>query len=134
MADSLWMKLRKVPWEKFPPHPGTDKKVPKILENLASRKEPRAMKASHELWSALCAGSISPAAEASLPFLIDILKISSPAVQSEILDMLLKFAESGSKELILPLQRATSIFKKLSQSNDEIVSERSAKLLTSLSS
>jgi len=132
MADSLWMKLRKVPWEKFPAHPGTDKKVPKILENLASRKEPRAMKASHELWSALCAGSIAPAAEACIPFMADILKISTVSVQSEILDMFLQFSKSDSEKLNSQLQFHSPIFKKLTHSRDEIVADKAVSLLKSL--
>ena len=129
MADSLWMKLRKVPWEKFPANPGTDKKVAKILENMASRKEPRAMKASHELWSALCGGAIAPAAEASIPFLAEILKISPVAVQSEILDMFLKFATADSEKLMVQLLHISPAIKKLTYSRDEIVADKAMRLL-----
>ena len=132
MADSLWMKLRKVPWDKFPANPGTDKKVSKIIENLASRKEPRAMKASHELWSALCGGAIAPAAEPSIQFLAEVLKISAVCVQSEILDVLLKLSESDSTKIIIQLQYISPTIKKLTYSRDEIVADKAVNLLDQL--
>ena len=137
MADSLWMKLREVPWEKFASNPGTDKKIPKILENLASRKEPRAMKASHELWVALCAGKIAPAAEPAIPFLAEILGICPVSVQSEILDILLTLtqvttgddAPAWHARLITAIQRERYIIEKLSHSRDTIVAEKATRLL-----
>jgi len=127
MADSLWMKLRKVPWDQFKCNPGTDKKVAKMLENLASRKEPRAMKASHDLWAALCSGNIAPAAKPSTPFLIEILAISQPGVQSEILDILLQFTQDP--QLIAKLKRGGYVFRKLTRSRDEAVAEKAAMVM-----
>jgi len=128
MADSLWMKLREVPWDQFKANPGTDKKVPKMLENLVSRKEPRAMKASHELWAALCSGNIAPAAKPSIPFLIEILSTSQPSVQSEILDILLKFTQEP--QLLSELKRGGYVFRKLSRSRDDVVAEKATMMLT----
>ena len=128
MADSLWMKLREVPWDQFKCNPGTDKKMAKMLENLASRKEPRAMKASHDIWAALCSGNIAPAAKPSIPFLIEILSISKPGVQSEILDILLKFAHET--QLMSGLKRGGFVFRKLTRSKDEVVAGKAAMMLT----
>ena len=127
MADSLWMKLRKVPWDEFECNPGTDKKAAKMLENLASRKAPRAMKASHELWAALCSGQIASAAKPSIPFLIEILGISKSGVQSEILDILLKFAQEP--QLKSPLKRGRYTFQKLTRSRDDVVADKAERLL-----
>lgn len=137
MADSLWMKLREVPWGKFPSNPGTDKKIPKILENLASRKEPRAMKASHELWAAICAGKIAPAAEPTVPFLAEILGICPVGVQSEILDILLTLTQVNTENdapawharLITAIQRERYIIEKRSHSRDAIVADKATALL-----
>lgn len=127
MADSLWMKLRDISWDQYQCNPGTDKKMPKMLENLASRKEPRAMKASHELWAALCSGKIAPAAKPSIPFFIEILGIAQAGVQSEILDILLKFAPEP--QLTASLNRGGYIFRKLTRSRDEIVAAKAKSLI-----
>jgi hypothetical protein len=141
MADSLWMRLRKIPWDQFACNPGTEKKIPKMLENLASRKEARAMKASHELWGALCAsGTIAPAAEPCVPFLFEILKIARPCVQSEILDILLKLAQSTPEEnssvkhptLIAAIRQELPQAKKLTHSQDAIIADKAKKLLSDL--
>jgi len=137
MADSLWMRLREVHWERFKSSPASKKTVPKILENLASRKEPRAMKASHDLWIALCSGEVHPAAEPSFPFLIEILGISSAAVQGEILEVFLKFTQVSKDEdapeweqrLGMMLHKEHRFFTKLSHSRDEIVADRAERLL-----
>ena len=137
MPDTLWMKLRKVRWEDFPTSPSCKKNLPRLLESLASRKESRAMKASHDVWTALCSGKVYPAAEAACPFLIDILQISEPAVQGEILDMLIKFAqvpndetaESWQKHLHRMLQGEQGYFTKLSGSTDAIVADKASTLI-----
>jgi hypothetical protein len=138
MADSLWMRLRDVTWDQYPCNPGTVKKVPKILENMASRKAPRAMKASHELWAALCSGSIAPAAEPCIPFLIEIIDISATGVKSEILDILLKCAQvpdgddvsqARHKRIILAIQREQFFLTKLMRSNDAITAEKAEELI-----
>lgn len=140
MADSLWMRLREVSWDQYPCNPGTTKKVPKILENMASRKAPRAMKASHELWAALCSGSIAPAAEPCIPFLIEIIDISATGVKSEILDILLKCAEvpedevslARQKRMVLAIQQEQFFLTKLMRSNDEITAEKAETLINAI--
>ena len=140
MADSLWMRLREVPWEQFKCSPAAKKTAPKILENLASRKEARAMKASHELWLALCSGGVQPAAVPCFPFLIEILGISEAAVQGEILDLLLKFtqvpndagAQEWQKQLRMMLHQEHRFFTKLSHARDAIVADKARQLLASV--
>lgn len=143
MADSLWMRLREVPWDQYPCNPGTVKKVPKILENMASRKAPRAMKASHELWAALCSGSIAPAAEPCIPFLIEIIDISATGVKSEILDILLKCAQSTADDdvsqarqqrIIQAIQHEQFFLTKLMRSNDEVTAEKAEMLINAIHS
>lgn len=141
MADSLWMRLREVPWDKFACNPGTKKKIPKILENLASRKEPRAMKASHELWAALCAGKIAPAAEPTVPFLGEILGICAVGVQSEILDILITLSQVPTSDdapawhhqVIEAIQQELPIIIKRSRSRNDIVSDKAKRLIDHLS-
>ena len=140
MGDSLWMKLRMVPWDEFPPNPGTDKKVSKILENLASRKEPRAMRASHELWAALCAGQVAPASVPSIPFLAEILGISNAAVQSEIFDILFLFSQVNTdatapdwhSHLIFAIKRIRRTIEYYSRSKDPIVADKALQLLKAI--
>jgi len=140
MAETLWMKLRMVPWDQYDSNPGTAKKVPKILENLASRKAPRAMKASHELWAALCAGQIAPAAEPAVPFLVEILGICQDGVQSEILDILLKFAKVDTSEqapawhhrLIKAINHERFILENRSHSRDEVIAQKAQTILNTL--
>ena len=131
------MRLREVRWEQFKSSPASKKTVQKILENLASRKEPRAMKASHDLWLALCSGEVYSAAEPCFPFLIEILGISGAAVQGEILEIFLKFAQVSNDEdapeweqrLQMMLHKEHRFFTKLSHSRDEIVADRAQRLL-----
>lgn len=96
------------------------------------------MKASHDLWSALCSGHVYPAAEVALPFLVEILGIAQPAVQGEILDMLLKFsgvpndnsAEDWQKNLHAMLQDQSGLFTRLSRSPDTMVADKARMLLS----
>jgi len=141
MADSLWMRLREVPWKQYACSPRATKAIPKILENLASRKLPRAMKASHDLWLTLCSSKVYPAAEVTFPFLVEILGISDPAVQGEILDLFLCFAkvphdenaQDWEKNLRMMLKNEHRFITKLSYSKDEIVAAKARDLLTLLS-
>jgi len=138
MADSLWMRLRRVRWGKYEISQAAKKQVPRMLENLASRKEARAMKASHELWVALCSGQIYPAAEPCFPFLVEILGISEFSVQGEILDLPTHFAQlpdeqsapDWQRRLRSNLKKQSGFFKKLSYSSDAIVAEKATKLLS----
>ena len=95
------------------------------------------MKASHDLWLALCSGKIYPAAEPCFPFLIEILGISGSPVQGEILDLFLKFAQVSKDDdapeweqrLRMKLNKEHRFFTKLSHSRDEIVADRAQRLL-----
>jgi len=140
MADSLWMRLRLIPWDKYQASPKTQKQVPRLLENLASRKEPRAMKASHELWVALCSGQVYSAAEPCLPFLIEILAISEISVQGEILDLMTHFAQVSDepsapdwyRRLRSDLKKQSRYFQKLSKSRDAIIADKASSILALL--
>jgi len=95
------------------------------------------MKASHELWAALCSSSIAPAAEPCIPFLIEIIDISATGVKSEILDILLKCAQvpddeksqARHKRIILAIQKEQFFLTKLMRSNDEITAEKAEMLI-----
>lgn len=137
MADAMWMKLRNVSWTEFEASPSSKKQVPRILEALASRKGARAMKAGHDIWVALCSGKVWPAAEPAFPFLVEILGISQPEVQGEVLDLFLKFAtvpndedaEEWHKELHRLLRDEHRFITKLSHSRDEMVADKAGRLL-----
>ena len=135
MADALWMKLRDVPWEKYPASPRSTKQIPRILEALSSRKESRAMKAAHDIWTALCSGQVWPAAEPAYPFLIEILHIAHPTIQGEILDILTQFANfSGDMEefqirLKELLGKEQNTISRLTKSSDTVVAEKAKELL-----
>lgn len=141
MADSLWMRLREIPWDKYPCHPGTAKKAPKMLENLASRKGPRAMKASHELWAALCAGGLAPAAVPVIPFLVEIMGISSADLKPEILDIILKClresAESDNQErheiILKTICHNRAVFEQLSRSRKPMIADKAELILSECS-
>ena len=141
MADALWMKLRNVPWEEYEISPSAKKQVPRILEALASRKGPRATKAAHDIWVALCSGQVWPAAEPAFPFLIDILRIAQPSIQAEILDLLITFssvpghnkAEEWQKRLKKLLHAEHRFFSQLSHAKDALVADKAQLLLTKIS-
>ncbi len=84
--DPLWMRLRKMKWEDYGLTAKQGKKVDGLLQDLASRKEKRAMRASQELWLLLKPGV--PLGPVIGPFLEEIRGISSGAVQMEIDDLL----------------------------------------------
>ena len=130
MADALWMKLRKVTWEDYEVSPRCTKQVPRIIEALSARKESKAMKAAHDLWVALCSEKVWPAAEPACPFLFDVLRIAQPAVQGEIIDILMKFAEHPPLQTYLREQQAH--IHKLTTARDEIVAAKAEDLLTKL--
>lgn len=86
MADALWMRIREVEWGDYPTADGAS--MPNLLKNLASRKLPRAMKASQQIWASVCGGGrIHPVAKPSIPFLIEIFEIADAAVQDGIIDI-----------------------------------------------
>lgn len=134
MADSLWMRLRDTPWDQYNCAPGTTKKVPKMLENLSSRKLPRAMKAAHELWSALCSGGVHEAAVPCTPFLIEILEISAPGVQCEILDILLRISQPSdhTDQIRTTIQQNTYRIRPLTKSQDVALADKAQELIKQL--
>ncbi|NWK54275.1 hypothetical protein HW115_01535 [Verrucomicrobiaceae bacterium N1E253] len=148
MADSLWMRLRKVDWKQYdevsetPTSPSTSaKSIPRLLEQLASRKEARAMKASHALWVMFCRGDKpSPPASVTptLPFLCEILQISSPGVQCEILDILNHLAEVQESNDQRPqtvrnaLSKNKHIISRLCRNKDDMVADKATQLIEKL--
>lgn len=130
MADALWMRIREVEWAEHPTSDGSN--MPSLLRNLASRKLPRAMKASHQMWTALCAGGeLYPAAQPSIPFLMEIMGISDPSVQDGILDIFIRIVEESGegKEGLLESKYQ---FQRLLRSRDEAVVQKASNLLESL--
>lgn len=88
MAQALWMRLREVQWQEYEVSQGNADRLPKILQDLASRKRARSMKACHEVWQLLCRGGIHSAAVIVVPYLVEIIEISIEDVQMEIADTL----------------------------------------------
>ena len=111
-----------------------------MLEGLASKKEARAMRASHELWVALCQDGIQSAAEPCLPFLIEIIGISKPHVQGEILDLITQFARVPDHEpasdlqtrLLTSIREQQACFQKLRNSHDDIIAAKASQLVSLL--
>lgn len=86
MNDPLWKRLRDLDWHAAGIEEKEARSAQKLLQDLASHKEARAMKASQKLWTLLKPPSkYGPLIE---PFLLEIHKISTPAVQGEINDLL----------------------------------------------
>lgn len=128
MADALWMKIREIEWDKFPANGNAN--VPNLLKNLASRKEQRAMKASQQMWTALCgSGKIHAAAEPCVPFLVEILSISTIGVQDSIIDI---FSSLLTKEKHAWLQPHQQELQPLLKSKDEIIVAKMKDLLDAL--
>lgn len=88
MADALWMRLREVKWGDYEVSTGKAEKLDKLLQDLASRKEARAMRASQDVWRLLCSGGIRSAAIPVVPFLVEIIDVSGDSVRCEILDIM----------------------------------------------
>ncbi len=85
-AEPLWKRLRMEKWEKHGVSPEDGKVLTKLLQDLAAKKEVRAMKASQKLWTLLRANpSFSGAVR---PYLQEIFHISEPAVRDEINDLI----------------------------------------------
>ena len=124
------MKVREVDWNAYATSDGSN--VSTLLRNLASRKLPRAMKASHQVWTAFCGGGkVYPAAVRAVPFLVEILSISDPGVQDGILDVLSRLvAEGGEAEAGVAKQKAA--LASLLKSKDEIVAAKVEDLISLL--
>jgi len=131
MADALWMKIREIDWTSYPTSDGSN--VPSLLRNLASRKLPRAMRASHQVWTALCDGGVlHPAAIPAAPFLVETMMISDPGVQDGILDILVRMVTEGGDAKVA-VQNLSYALKPYLRSKDEIVSSKVKDLLASIS-
>ncbi|MDB4262420.1 hypothetical protein N9849_00285 [bacterium] len=90
MDSPLWQRLRKLDWTAASIAEKEARSVQKLMQDLASHKEARAMKASQKLWNMLKPPTpLGPVLE---PFLIEVRGISTRAVRREI-DDLLKRAE-----------------------------------------
>ncbi|MGJ8672344.1 hypothetical protein [Rubritalea sp.] len=94
MAQALWMRLREVQWKDYDVSEGSADRLEKVLQDLASRKRARAMKASHDVWRLLCRNGTHSAAVVALPYLAEIIEISTEDVQIEIADCI-KSCASG---------------------------------------
>jgi len=136
MADALWMKIREVEWESYEISSGNAKGMPTMLKNLASRKLPRAMKASHQVWTALCGGGrVHSATLPALPFLVEIMEISDPAVQDGIVDILTSVKQVEAEDewqtkLKQTLEDVKPALGRYRKSSDEIVAAKVSDLLS----
>jgi hypothetical protein len=88
MSQALWMRLREVAWSDYQTSSGNGERLPRLLQDISSRKISRAIKASHMVWKLLCSGGIHPAAEPTVPFLIELSQLVTLDVKLEILDIL----------------------------------------------
>lgn len=85
-SDPLWKRLRSVNWGERGISPEHGKQLTKLLQDLAAKKEARAMKASQKLWTLMRA---NPSFSGPVrPYLQEIHYISEPAVKDEINDLL----------------------------------------------
>ncbi|MFC4991397.1 hypothetical protein [Rubritalea tangerina] len=118
--DALWMRLREVDWGGYEVNSGRADKLPKLMQDLASRKVTRSMRASQELWRLLCSGQLATAAEPAIPFLVEIFRISSVEIQEEILDILKSCAiKLGNTEL----GNASGIHSALQHAQEHLASD-----------
>ena len=84
--DPLWKRLRSVNWETRGISAENGKQLTKLLQDLAAKKEARAMKASQKLWSFVKA---NPSFSGPIrPYLQEIFHISEPSVRDEINDLM----------------------------------------------
>ncbi len=97
MSQALWMRLRDITWSDHETSTGTGERLPRLLQDISSRKIPRAIKACHMVWKLICSGGIHPAAEPTIPFLIELSQLVTAEVKLEILDILKSSAHSLSE-------------------------------------
>ena len=86
--QALWMRLRETDWAQYEVSQGSAERLEKVLQDLASRKRARSMKACHEVWKLLCSKKVHSAAVVAVPFLVEIFNISAEETQAEICDVL----------------------------------------------
>jgi len=97
MSQALWMRLRNIAWLEYQTSTGTSERLPRLLQDVSSRKISRALKSSHMIWKLICSNGIQTAAEPTIPFLIELSQLVSAEVKLEILDILKSCAVSLSK-------------------------------------
>ena len=97
------------------------------------------MKATHDIWVALCSGQIYSAAEPCLPFLMEIFDISRDSVQEELLDVFIKLAQPPEPDAEPWRQRLHQrisddrvFFEGMRHSRNEIVVEKASRVLAEL--
>ena len=88
MSQALWMRLREVAWSDYKTSLGNGERIPRLLQDISSRKISRAIKASHMVWKLLCSGGIHPIAEPTVPYLIELSQLVTVDVKLEVLDIL----------------------------------------------
>jgi len=88
MSQALWMRLRDISWSGYTTSEGSGERIPRLLQDISSRKTSRAIKANHMLWKLLCKGGIHQAALPCSTFLIDLLHQAHTDVKLEILDII----------------------------------------------
>lgn len=88
MSQALWMRLREVEWTHYKTSSGIADRIPRLLQDISSRKISRAIKANHILWKLICSGGIQHAAQPTIPFLIELSQLVTVEVKVEILDTL----------------------------------------------
>lgn len=91
------MRLRDEKWDNYEVSTGSAQRLEKVLQDLASRKRARSMKACHEVWKLLCSGGVRSAAVIAVPYLVDIIDISTKDVQMEIADIIRDCAAGVSR-------------------------------------
>ncbi len=125
MSQALWMRLRDVSWSEFSTSDGSGERIPRLLQDISSRKTSRAIKASHMLWKLLCKDDIHHAAAPCSTFLIDLLHQAHNDVKFEILDIIkscisklfnMKEKNDWQKETWNTFAKALPIFRKLHKS------------------
>lgn len=85
-SDPLWKRLRNFDWSPTKLSVKESKEVQKLLQDLAGKKEARAMRASQNLWTLMKANAeLAPVIR---PFLQEIRSISESSVRGEIDDLL----------------------------------------------
>ena len=92
MSQALWMRLREVDWSEYSTSEGTGERIPRLLQDISSRKVSRAIKASHILWKTLSNDTVQPASEPTLPFLVELIQQVQSDVKFEIIDILKSIA------------------------------------------
>lgn len=143
MADALWMRLREVDWVSYGSAGNNSARMPKLLQDLASRKASRGMRAAHEVWKLVCSGGVREVAQPTLPFLLEIATMVQPEVAMEVYDIVVSCAvavaqsdEGWEAELREDLVKAeSSLVRRLARSKGDlaIVLERLVGQLRELS-